>query len=108
MSRLHIRLPDPEKAALERAATAAGMSLSAFVRHRLLAELTGEALVRRIVEALIEGDAGRCEKLVSTLRVGHAEVAAALEEHRQEFGEFRRNLGEALKQLHQAAAKASR
>lgn len=48
MERMPVMLPAFEKAAIERQAAAAGMSISAWVRQRLTADLTGDLLAQQV------------------------------------------------------------
>ena len=88
LERLEIRLPAPEKSALERSAVALNVSVSAYVRQRLGADLTGDALAHRIAELIAEQQDSAMQELLD-----------AMTEHRGDFDIFRQNLGAALKQL---------
>lgn len=88
LERLEIRLPPYEKAAIERQAVAAEMSVSAWVRKRLTADLTGDALAQSIAN-LIQ------QRQDSALQ----EIVEGLTEDRANFEAFRAGLRQALAQL---------
>lgn len=106
MAHLNIRLPDQEKAAIERAAVAEKMTVTAYVRHRLLSDLTGDALAQKIAQLIKHSQPSQQENLLSVLDARIAEVAVGMGEHREDFTEFRTKLADALKQILAAVKEA--
>lgn len=99
MAHLNLRLPDQEKASIERAAVAEKMTVTGYVRHRLLTDITGDALARRITEMVEERQAEQHEKLLDAMEARITEIVTTVDSHREDFSTFRTNLAEALKQI---------
>lgn len=77
MSRIEIRIHPNEKDALQRAADAAGMTLSGFVRYKLEAPLPDFRIAQQLGEIMSHNQES-----------GLQEIALALEELRQQISQL--------------------
>lgn len=77
MSRIELRIHPNEKAALERAAEAAGMTLSAYVRYRIEAPLPDFKIAQQVAEIMRHHQ--QCDL---------QQIALALEDLRQQISQF--------------------